>query len=248
MARRPEATATPTGTTTAPGALGSLGASAGDGEVTLTWTPPSSGGTPTSYEYRYKTTGNYPANWTNAGGSMARSVTVSSLDNDTPHTFQVRAVNSAGDGTASEVIATPTAATTEPGAPRSLNASAGDGRVTPELAGAVERRRGGNHPLRVPLQDHRQLPRQLDQRRRQHGPQRDRFQPGQRHAPHLRGARAEQRRRRHGVQRGDRHANDDRGPRGRTENARADRARHSQEPDDDGRGRPGRAELESSGE
>ena len=127
-----EATATPTAATTEPGAPRSLNASAGDGRVTLSWLAPSSdgGAAITRYEYRYKTTGTYPANWTNAGGSTARSVTVSSLTNDTPHTFQVRAVNSAGPGTASEVIATPTTATTEPGAPRSLNASAGDGRVT----------------------------------------------------------------------------------------------------------------------
>ena len=122
---------------TAPGPPTNVQAAPGvtSGSVRLSWSPPASDGGADidRYQYRYKTTGNYPANWTTVnGGSSARSVTVSSLDNDTPHTFQVRAVNSAGDGTASEVIATPTGAatTTVPGALGSLNASAGDGRVT----------------------------------------------------------------------------------------------------------------------
>ena len=124
-------------TNAAPGPPTNVQAAPGvtSGSVRLSWSPPASDGGADidRYQYRYKTTGNYPANWTTVnGGSSARSVTVSSLDNDTPHTFQVRAVNSAGDGTASEVIATPTGAatTTVPGALGSLNASAGDGRVT----------------------------------------------------------------------------------------------------------------------
>ena len=128
-----EATATPTATTTTPGAPRSLDASGGNGRVTLSWTAPASdGGAAISrYEYRYKTTGNYPATWTTVnGGGSARSVTVSSLANDTLHTFQVRARNSVGPGLVTEETATPTAATTEPGAPRSLDASGGNGRVT----------------------------------------------------------------------------------------------------------------------
>ena len=125
-----EVTATPTAT--APGPPQTLEASAGDAEVTLSWLAPSSdgGATITSYQYRYKTTGNYSGWSTVNGGGAARSVTVSSLANGTPHTFQVRAVNSAGDGTASTATATPTGTTTGPAAPRNLTTMAGNARVT----------------------------------------------------------------------------------------------------------------------
>ena len=110
-----EATATPTGTTTTtePGPPRSLNASGGDGRVTLDWTAPSSdgGAAITSYEYRYKTTGGYGGWSTVSGGGAARSVTVTGLNNDTPHTFQVRAVNNVGDGPATETTATPTYST-----------------------------------------------------------------------------------------------------------------------------------------
>ena len=105
------------------------------GSVRLSWGPPASDGGAAidRYQYRYKTTGNYPATWTTVnGGGSARSVTVSSLTNGMLHTFQVRARNGAGDGTASEATATPTGTTTTtaPGALGSLDASAGDRRVT----------------------------------------------------------------------------------------------------------------------
>ena len=96
----PEVTATPTATATAPGPPQTLEASAGDAEVTLSWLAPSSdgGATITSYQYRYKTTGNYSGWSTVSGGGATRNVTVLSLTNDTPHTFEVRARNSAGGG------------------------------------------------------------------------------------------------------------------------------------------------------
>ena len=120
---------------TTPGAPPSLAASGGDGEVTLNWgAADPRGAAVSSYQYRYKTTGTYPATWTTvSGGGAARSATVSGLANGTLHTFQVRAQNSAGGGTESnEATATPTGTTTttEPGPPRSLNASGGDGRVS----------------------------------------------------------------------------------------------------------------------
>ena len=122
-----ESTATPR---TTPGAPQTLEASAGDAEVTLSWLAPSSdgGATITRYEYRYKTTGNYSGWSTVSGGGSARSVIVPSLTNDTPHTFEVRARNTAGGGTASEVSATPTApavVATTPGPPTNVQAAPG---------------------------------------------------------------------------------------------------------------------------
>ena len=108
--------ATTTVAATAPGVPRTLTATPGDGEVTLRWTAPASDGgeTITSYEYRSKATSatNFPATWTSVG--TARTATVGSLTNGTPYSFEVRAVNTVGDGTAATASATPTAANNAP--------------------------------------------------------------------------------------------------------------------------------------
>ena len=85
----------------APGAPTNLRATAGDEQVTLSWTPPSdNGGEPiTGYEYRYREqSSSYadPAVWTATGGT-GTTVTVynndNNLTNGTTYYFQVRAVN-----------------------------------------------------------------------------------------------------------------------------------------------------------
>ena len=87
-----------------PPAPADLVASHGDGEVALSWAAPGSG--VTRHEYRYRTTGSYPDEWTEiddsgAGGANASGFTVTRLDNGTAYTFEVRAVAS-GAGAASE--------------------------------------------------------------------------------------------------------------------------------------------------
>ena len=114
-----------------PGAPASLTA-AGDTEAVLSWTAPTSdgGSAVLKYQYRFKTTGEYP-DWSDvpdgpdAGTDQddERSYTVTGLANGTEHTFQVRAVNSVGEGSPAEDTATPV---TVPGAPASLSAAAGD--------------------------------------------------------------------------------------------------------------------------
>ena len=107
---------------TVPGAPQNLMASAGDGRVVLTWSAPASdGGSAISeYDYRYAAGTTVPLTtpWTtvadgiDAGMSTAdeRGVTIGSLTNATAYAFEVRAVNSAGDGTkAGPVTATPAA-------------------------------------------------------------------------------------------------------------------------------------------
>ena len=103
-----------------PGAPENLAAVPGDGAVTLSWEPPSVTPDPpiARYEYRYKVgTADYadPEVWTEvSGGAAARSVEVTGLANDTEHTFEVRAVNTATpevSGTAASVTATPAAFT-----------------------------------------------------------------------------------------------------------------------------------------
>ena len=106
----------------------SLGASFGDRRARLAWTR-SNDATLTGYQYRQKTgtasTGAWGA-WTNVAGSSARtaSLNVTGLANGSGYCFQVRAVNAAGAGPASDqACGTPNPAL--PGAPTSLTGSPG---------------------------------------------------------------------------------------------------------------------------
>ena len=122
---------------TVPDAPASLNATAGDAQVALLWTAPASdgGSAVTGYEYRYKTTGEFPDEWTNVPDgpddgtdrSDERSYTVTGLDNGVEHTFEVRAVNVVGEGAPASATSTPV---TVPEAPASLNATAGDTQVS----------------------------------------------------------------------------------------------------------------------
>ena len=91
-----------------PDAPESLSATAGDGQVTLAWEPPSSGSDPTGYGYRYKEgSGAFGDSTAVSGGASARSVTVTGLANGTEHAFEVWALNSTGAGPAASGTATP---------------------------------------------------------------------------------------------------------------------------------------------
>ena len=79
----------------------------GDGSVTLVWDAPASDADITRHEYRYKTGGSYPAQWTpipnsGAGGANAARYRVTGLTNNTAYTFQVRAVNGSIEGAEAE--------------------------------------------------------------------------------------------------------------------------------------------------
>ena len=100
-------------TLTAPTAPTDTRAAVGDTQVTLTWNAPASdgGAAISGYQYRQsETAGDYTAiTWTEITNSAAAtSYTVTDLTNGTTYYFQVRAMNSIGNGTASnEVSATP---------------------------------------------------------------------------------------------------------------------------------------------
>ena len=104
-------------------------AAAGDGQVKLTWTDLSDT-TITKWEYRYKVkTASVEGSWTEFSTSAsATTYTVPSLTNGTEYTFQVRASNASGAGTASEADdATPVGA---PGVPDAPKLVPGDGQLT----------------------------------------------------------------------------------------------------------------------
>ena len=84
-----------------------LSASPGNRQVALSWTrPASNGGTAIlRYEYRYRAGTGPWSGWTGVGTNTSRTVT--GLTNGTACSFQVRAVNAAGDGPAASVSATP---------------------------------------------------------------------------------------------------------------------------------------------
>ncbi len=122
-----------------PGAPASLSVAPGDTQVTLTWTAPASDGgqAVTKYQYRVSADGgsNWNPDWTDvpdgsdAGSDLAdeRSLTLTSLDNGTTYTFQLRAVNSVGEGSEVDATATPQAPVAAPGVTRSVaeNTAAG---------------------------------------------------------------------------------------------------------------------------
>lgn len=91
--------------------------------MTLSWTAPSSGGTPTAYTVNYQVTG--AGSWTSATTSASASpFTVTGLSASTSYEFEVIATNSGGSGTASSTVTASTgAATAAPGAPTNLAAS-----------------------------------------------------------------------------------------------------------------------------
>ena len=74
-----------------PGMPRNLTATAGDGQVTLSWNAPSSGGAVAKYQYREAAS----SDWTD---TTATTATVTGLTNGTRYVFHVRAVNDAGNG------------------------------------------------------------------------------------------------------------------------------------------------------
>ena len=130
-------------TAAAPGAPENLRTTPGDGQVTLTWAAPASNGGAAISKYQYRAKETDASVWTpdwmdvpdgsDPGSSAADEtrVTVSGLTNGTQYRFEVRAVNSIGEGTAASRNETPVAAPARvPGQPRSLFAVSGDGQVT----------------------------------------------------------------------------------------------------------------------
>ena len=97
----------------APGMVTDLRASGLDKRVSLLWRPPYNGGSPiTKFQYRQSIDGgtNWAPDWTDVPNSGASTSTyaVTGLNNGTPYTFEVRAVNAEGNAeTSNQHTATP---------------------------------------------------------------------------------------------------------------------------------------------
>ncbi len=121
---------------TTPPQPASVTATRGDRQVTLSWTAGAAGepgeatwaAPTTSWQYRMKTGDGGFATWTDIADSDATTTahTVTDLINGVVYTFEVRAMNAMGTGTAASASATPAVA---PPAP-TLTAQAGDTAVT----------------------------------------------------------------------------------------------------------------------
>ena len=104
-----------------------LGTAPGDGRVTLAWTAPGSDGGAAIEKYRYRVSANAGSSWdpdwtdvpdgADAGDSAAdeTTFTVSGLSNGTEYVFELRAVNSVGEGPAASAADTPVRAPLPPG-------------------------------------------------------------------------------------------------------------------------------------
>ena len=97
-----------------PEAIGDLAASPGDEQVILSWSPPMDAGTSPVVGFDYRVSDDGTMNWSNwtdtrvDPGMNNPAHTVTSLDNGTQYTFEVRARSAAGNGPPSnQVSATP---------------------------------------------------------------------------------------------------------------------------------------------
>ena len=101
-----------------------------NGIVIFTWDAPSDDGGATieGYEYQYREEGT--STWSDWTYVTYRAALIMGLTNGTTYEIQVRAVNSEGSGTISDILrAIPVALEVRPGAPQNLSPTAGDGQV-----------------------------------------------------------------------------------------------------------------------
>lgn len=123
---RPNGTLTILGTLSPPGAPQNLAATGGSGQIALGWSPPATGGAPTSYKvYRGTTSGSITELIGTVPASQT-SFTDTGLAGGVTRYYQVSAANAAGEGPRSSQASATTSAVV-PGPPF-LSASQGPGR------------------------------------------------------------------------------------------------------------------------
>ncbi|MGB6670422.1 MAG: fibronectin type III domain-containing protein, partial [Candidatus Acidiferrum sp.] len=125
-ANSPQDSATPTAPAAPPAAPAELQATAGNTQVSLTWTA-SAGAT--SYHVKRSTTSGGP--YTQVAAPTTTSDTDTGLTNGTTYFYLVSALNTAGESAnSSQVSASPMASVTPPAAPAGLQATAGNAQVS----------------------------------------------------------------------------------------------------------------------
>ena len=139
-----EANATPSAPATAPSAPQSLQATAGNAQVSLAWTAPSSDGGSAITGYRvYRGTAPNPTVALTPDLGVVTSFLDSGRTNGQIYYYKVTALNAIGESVASnEANATPSAPATAPSAPQSLQATAGNAQVS--LAWTAPSSNGGS--------------------------------------------------------------------------------------------------------
>ncbi|MCY4573047.1 MAG: fibronectin type III domain-containing protein, partial [Gemmatimonadetes bacterium] len=120
--------ATPATTPSEPQNLVAAPSAGIDGQVVLTWDPPSrpGGSALTGYEYRV----NDDTDWKSPANALDETVTLPDLTPRRLHTFYVRAVNIIGPGEPAMATATPTGEVQPPTAPQDLTVTVGNEMVT----------------------------------------------------------------------------------------------------------------------
>jgi len=115
---------------TVPSAVPSVSATAGNTQVSLSWELPVTTGGSAITDYVIEYSVDSGSSWSTFadGVSPTRAATVSGLTNGTAYTFRVLAVNSAGNGTPSQVTTSITPSTT-PGQPTAVSGTFGDTQV-----------------------------------------------------------------------------------------------------------------------
>ena len=114
----------------APGAPTSVVGTAGDAQVVLVWTAPSSNGGSSITDYVVQYSSNSGTSWSTFadGTSTTTTATVTGLTNGSSYIFKVAAVNSAGTGAYSSSSSSVLVGT--PDAPTSVVGSSGDARIS----------------------------------------------------------------------------------------------------------------------
>ena len=130
-----------------PGAPTGLTATAdGKTEIDLAWTAPDDTGGAAVSGYRIEVSSDAGSNWADLvanTGTTATTYAHTGLAAGTERHYRVSATNSAGTGTASNVVSATTAAAGAPGAPTDLTATA-DGRTAIDLAWTAPADNGGS--------------------------------------------------------------------------------------------------------
>ena len=115
----------------APGVPTSLAGTAGNAEVSLSWTAPTSSGGASLTGYKVESSTNSGSSWSTVTadtGSTSTSYTATSLTNGTGYMFRVSAINPVGTGSTSDT--TSSTPRTTPGEPTSLAGTAGNAEVS----------------------------------------------------------------------------------------------------------------------